>query len=82
MSFTGPELTFDPACLLVDPFGVQSRDPEISPDQSLSEMVDFRLQSGGVSRDDLEQLKADIHTCINDALFRKLHDIEQVSPTE
>jgi len=41
--------------------------------------LDYGLQSGGVTRDDLDLLKADIHTCLNDALFRKLHDIEQVS---
>ena len=46
--------------------------PELGPS------LDYGLQSGGVSRDDLDLLKADIHTCLNDALFRKLHDIEQV----
>ena len=36
------------------------------------------LSSGGVSSDELDQLKTDTMTCINDSLFKKLHEIEQV----
>ena len=35
--------------------------------------------SSGVSSDELDQLKMDTMTCINDSLFNKLHEIEQVS---
>jgi len=35
-------------------------------------------QSAGVSREQLEQLKRESVTCINEALFKRLQDIEQV----
>ena len=40
--------------------------------------ADFGM-SAGVTREQLEQLKQDAVTCINDALFKRLQDMEQVT---
>ncbi len=39
---------------------------------------DARALSSGVTSDELEQLKLDTVACVNDSLFKKLHEIEQV----
>ena len=51
----------------------------VGQDHSLMDDSSSNLLSSGVSSDDLDQLKMDTMTCINDSLFNKLHEIEQVS---
>ena len=48
-----------------------------SPDD-FDPSVDSEELASGVTKEDLEQLKLDAVTCINETLFKKLLDIEQV----
>ncbi len=40
--------------------------------------MDMDSLGAGISRDELEQLKMDAIICINDTLFKKLQEIDQV----
>ena len=51
----------------------------VGHDHSVMDDSSSNLLSSGVSSDELDQLKMDTMTCINDSLFNKLHEIEQVS---
>ena len=46
-----------------------------------SEQLDIESLRGGISRDELDQLKMDAVNCINDTLLKKLQEIDQVSDT-
>ena len=61
-----------------------SSDHSLSSDKQLDQSAvgkEFDLgQSAGVTSDQIEQLKRDVASNLNDALFKRLKDMEEVLP--